>query len=79
MSTSLIVIEGGDLLAALGSDFEVAFDLAKAEKAPATRKAFTTRSTATPRASAPFLRRLRQWHPTSPQRHRPQSLRQLAG
>jgi site-specific recombinase XerD len=42
MSTSLIVIEGGDLLAALGPDFAVAFDLAKAEKAPATRKAYAT-------------------------------------
>src|SRR5258708_31824534 len=42
MSTSLIVIEGGDLLAALGPDFAVAFDLAKAEKAPATRKAYGT-------------------------------------
>jgi site-specific recombinase XerD len=40
MSTSLIVIEGGDLLAALGPDFAAAFDLAKAEKAPATRKAY---------------------------------------
>jgi hypothetical protein len=42
MSTSLIVIEGGELLAALGPDFAVAFDLAKAEKAPATRKAYGT-------------------------------------
>src|SRR3984893_14827442 len=42
MSTSLIVIEGGDLLAALGPDFAAAFDLAKAEKAPATRKAYGT-------------------------------------
>src|SRR5450755_2019315 len=42
MSTSLIVIEGGDLLAALGPDFAAAFDLAKAEKAPATRKAYAT-------------------------------------
>src|SRR6202790_5561362 len=42
MSTSLTVIEGGNLLAALGSDFTAAFDLAKAEKAPATRKAYGT-------------------------------------
>src|SRR5258708_12469087 len=42
MSTSLIVIEGGDLPAALGPDFAAAFDLAKAEKAPATRKAYGT-------------------------------------
>ena len=42
MSTSLIVIEGGDLLASLGPDFTAAFDLAKAEKAPATRKAYGT-------------------------------------
>jgi site-specific recombinase XerD len=42
MSTSLIVIERGDLLAALGPDFAAAFDLANAEKAPATRKAYAT-------------------------------------
>jgi site-specific recombinase XerD len=42
MSTSLVVIKGGDLLAALGPDFAAAFDLAKAEKAPATRKAYGT-------------------------------------
>jgi site-specific recombinase XerD len=35
-------IKGGDLLAALGPDFAVAFDLAKAEKAPATRKAYSS-------------------------------------
>src|SRR6202166_4992445 len=40
MSTSLTVIKNGDLLAALGPDFAAAFDLAKAEKAPATRKAY---------------------------------------
>jgi len=34
MSTSLIVSDGGDLLAALGPDFAAAFDLAKAEKSP---------------------------------------------
>jgi site-specific recombinase XerD len=35
-------VEGGNLLAALGPDFAAAFDLAKAEKAPATRKAYGT-------------------------------------
>jgi hypothetical protein len=43
MSTSLIVIEGGDLLAFLGPDFAAAFALATAEKAPATRKALRLR------------------------------------
>lgn len=42
MSTSLILINGGNLPAALGPDFAAAFELAKAEKAPATRKAYAT-------------------------------------
>src|ERR1700730_599159 len=42
MSTSLMIIEGGDLQTALGPDFASACDLAKAEKAPATRKAYGT-------------------------------------
>jgi hypothetical protein len=42
MSASLIIVDGGNLPAALGPDFAAAFDLAKAEKAPATRKAYAT-------------------------------------
>src|SRR5260370_13853483 len=42
MSTSLIVIEGGDLPAALGPDFAAAFDLAKDERARETREAYGT-------------------------------------
>lgn len=42
MSTALTVIEGGNLPAALGPDLAAAIDLAKAEKAASTRKAYGT-------------------------------------
>src|SRR3979409_2756447 len=42
MSTPLIVAEGWNLPAALGADFAAAVDLAKAEKAASTRKAYGT-------------------------------------
>src|ERR1700716_75036 len=42
MSQSLIVSEGSNLPAALGADFAAAIDLAKAEKALSTRKAYGT-------------------------------------
>ena len=42
MSTALIVSEGSNLPAALGADFAAALDLAKAEKAKSTRKAYGT-------------------------------------
>jgi hypothetical protein len=42
MSTSLLVTRGGDLLAMLGLDLSAAIDLAKAEKAPATRRAYAS-------------------------------------
>src|ERR1700738_3831932 len=43
MSTSLtIVSDGANLPAALGADFAAAVDLAKAEKAQSTRKAYRT-------------------------------------
>jgi site-specific recombinase XerD len=42
MSTSLLVTRGGDLIATLGLDLSTAIDLASAEKAPATRKAYAS-------------------------------------
>jgi site-specific recombinase XerD len=42
MSTSLLGTRGGDLLAMLGLDLSAAIDLAKAEKAPATRRAYAS-------------------------------------
>jgi site-specific recombinase XerD len=42
MSTSLLVTRGGDLPAMLGLDLSTAIDLAKAEKAPATRRAYAS-------------------------------------
>jgi site-specific recombinase XerD len=42
MSTSLLVAGSGDLLATLGFDLSAAIDLAKAEKAPATRRAYAS-------------------------------------
>jgi site-specific recombinase XerC len=42
MSTSLLITRGGDLLATLGLDLSAAIDLAKAEKAPATRRAYAS-------------------------------------
>jgi site-specific recombinase XerD len=42
MSTSLLVTRGSDLIATLGLDLSVAIDLARAEKAPATRRAYAS-------------------------------------
>jgi site-specific recombinase XerD len=42
MSTSLLVTRGGDLIATLALDLSTAIDLAKAEKAPATRRAYAS-------------------------------------
>ena len=69
MSTALtLVSDGSTLPAALGPDLATAIDLAKAEKAASTRKAYGTdfrlfREWCEARVSLPFLRPLRLWRP----------------
>src|SRR5258707_11842116 len=86
MSQALtLVSDASTLPAALGPDLAAAIDLAKAEKAASTRKAYATYYRLfkawcdAKGVIARFLLPPRRWRPISPQRPKPRSRQRLAG